>query len=256
MQKNNIKVLFTTNLGMFTFHEVNRDFETARSKNRIKRIAESMKRDGVKPIPIIVTRGKFYVVDGQHRLNAALEAGTGIYYIIDESIDETPAAIFKAAQEMNRDAEVWNKADYIHGLANQGNQNYKLLQFFGEKYPMFSLTERIMLLMNSGSKSVDKVHFADGKFEIANLKKAEQWAGYLLELKPYFDKGYNKSVFVRTMLTILEKKKEFKFEEFLHKVKLRPTSIKLCGDKKSYAEMIEEIYNYKRKTDEKVNLRF
>lgn len=248
--------MFTTNLGIFKFHEVNRDFTTAESKNRIKKIAENMRQRGVLPIPIIVTKNKLYVVDGQHRLNAAMEAGLGIYYIIDENIPETAKGIFDAAKVMNRDSKVWGKVDYIHGLANQNNQNYKLLEFFGEKYPMFSLTERIMLLMNSGSKSVDKSDFADGKFEIVNLKRAEQWAGYLLDLKPYFDKGYNKSVFVRTMLTILEKKKEFKFDEFLHKVKLRPTSIKLCGDKKSYAEMIEEIYNYKRKNDEKVNLRF
>ena len=109
--------------------------------------------------------------------------------------------------------------------------------------------------MNSGSKSVDKVDFADGKFEITNLKKAEQWAGYLLELKPYFDKGYNKSVFVRTMLTILEKKKEFKFDEFLHKVSIRPRSMVMCGTVDQYLEMIEDIYNYKRKNDEKIILR-
>jgi hypothetical protein len=252
----NVKVLFTTNLGMFKFHEVNRDFENAESKNRIRRIAESMKIDGVLPIPIIVTKDKFYVVDGQHRLNAAMEAGKGIYYIVNDSIPNTPKGIFDAAKRMNRDAKVWGKVDYIHGLAKQGNQNYKLLEFFGEKYPMFSLTERIMLLMNSGSRSVDKGQFADGKFEITNLKKAEEWANHLLSLKPYFDKGYNKSNFVRTMLTILEKKKEFKFDEFLHKVKLRPTSIVVCGDKKAYAEMIEEIYNYKRKSDDRLNLRF
>jgi hypothetical protein len=256
MSNKNLKVLFTTNLGIFKFHDVNRDFNNAESQNRIRRIEESMKEDGVLPIPIIVTT-KMYVVDGQHRLNAALRLGAkGLYYIVDESIPNTPKGIFDYAKKINRNAKEWGKKDYIHGLARQGNKNYELLEFFGEKYPMFSLTERIMLLLNSGSKSVDKGDFADGKFEIANLKKAEQWAGYLLELKPYFDKGYNKSVFVRTMLTILEKKKEFKFDEFLHKIKLRPTSIKLCGDKKSYAEMIEEIYNFKRKSDDKVNLRF
>ena len=85
---------------------------------------------------------------------------------------------------------------------------------------------------------------------------AKEWANNLLQLKHYFEKGYNKSVFVRTILTIMEKKPEFKFEEFLHKVKLRPSSIYVCGDKKSYAEMIEDIYNYKRRNDEKLNLRF
>jgi hypothetical protein len=89
---------------------------------------------------------------------------------------------------------------------------------------------------------------------VKNIKKAEEWASYLLELKPYFEKGYNKSVFVRTLLTILEKKKDFKFNEFLHKVKLRPGSLYLCGDKRSYSEMIENIYNFKRSN--KINLRF
>ena len=44
-----------------------------------------------------------------------------------------------------------------------------------------------MLLMNSGSRSVDKADFSDGKFEIGSIRKAEQWANYLLELKPYFE---------------------------------------------------------------------
>jgi hypothetical protein len=128
------------------------------------------------------------------------------------------------------------------------------LEEFGKKFPMFTLTERLMLLQNSGTKHADKRAFADGKFAVGNVKTAELWANYLLELRPYFENGYNKSNFVRTILTIMEKKNEFKFEEFLHKVKIRPTSIKLCGDKKSYAEMIEGIYNYRR--SDKINLRF
>ena len=75
------------------------------------------------------------------------------------------------------------------------------------------------------------------------------------EMFKYFFKGYNKSVFVRTVLTIIEKKKGFKFSEFIYKVKLRPTSLVLCGDKKSYSALIEDIYNYERRENEKLNLR-
>jgi hypothetical protein len=53
----------------------------------------------------------------------------------------------------------------------------------------------------------------------------------------------------------MEKKKGFKFEEFLHKVKLRPGSIFLCGDKRAYSMMIEDIYNYRRRNEEKISLR-
>lgn len=249
------KVSHTTNLGMFKFHEVNRVFTTSMSKNRIKRISDSMKKNGLLLHPIIVT-SKFIVVDGQHRLEAARIAGKGLYYIVDTSIPNTAEGIFNAAKFHNKDAKEWGKKDYIHGYAAQGKESYKVLEEFASKFPMFTLTEQIMFLSNSGTKHPEKSDFADGKFDVKNLKTAEKWANQVLELKPYFEKGYNKSVFVRTLLTIMEKKKGFKFDEFLHKVKLRPTSIVLCGDKKSYAEMIESIYNYRRRDDDKLNLRF
>lgn len=250
-----LKSTFTTNLGMFKYHDVNRDFTIPQSQNRIKRIAESMKTEGLLPHPIVVT-SKFYVVDGQHRLEAARIAGKGIYFFIDENIPNTSKEIFEAAKRFNRDAKPWSKGDYIHGYSVQGNESYTVLEEFGKKFPMFTLTERLMLLQNSGTKHSDKRAFADGKFNVVDVKTAEKWANYLLELKPYFENGYNKSNFVRTMLTIMEKKKGFKFEEFIHKVKLRPGSIHLCGDKSSYSVMIENIYNYRRREDEKLNLRF
>ena len=46
----------------------------------------------------------------------------------------------------------------------------------------------------------------------------------------------------------------FVFDEFLHKVKLRPNKLVPCGTVEQYVEMIEDIYNYKRGS--KVNLRF
>ena len=240
---------------MFKYHQVNRDFTTTESQNRVKKIALSMKEGGLLPHAIVIT-SKGYVVDGQHRLEAARIAGKGIYYLIDESIPNTAKGIFNAAKQYNRDAKVWSKGDYINGIANQGNESYQVLQEFSNKYPMFSLTDKMFFLMNTGTKSVDKAEFADGKFQIVNLKRAHEWANNLLSLEPYFPKGYTKATFVRTMLTIMEKKKDFKFSEFLHKVKLRPTSLKICGDKKSYSEMIESIYNFKRREDEKLNLRF
>jgi hypothetical protein len=147
------------------------------------------------------------------------------------------------------------KIDYIHGFAEMGNENFKVLQEFGVKYPMFSLTERMMLLQNSGTKHPSTEQFQEGKFNIGNIPTADKWANFLLQIGEHFPKGYNKSNFVRAILTIAEKKNGFKFEEFIHKLKLRPGSIHLCGDKRSYSEMIEDIYNYRRRDNEKLNLR-
>lgn len=247
------KVLYTKDLGIFKFHNVNRDITNQASQNRIFRISESMKKE-LKKHPIIVTT-KMVIVDGQHRVKAAEIAGCGIYYIVDDSIPNTAKGIFDAAKEFNKNAKEWSKKDYISGYANQGNDSYAKLQEFGEKFPMFSLTERLMLLQNSGTKHANKKEFAEGKFVVKNYNTAEKWANYLLQLRPHFEKGYNRSNFVRTILSIMEKKRGFKFEEFLHKVKIRPGCLQLCGDKKSYSLLIEDIYNYRRKSDEKITLR-
>lgn len=247
-------MVYTTNLGMFKYHESNRDFTTPKSQNRIKRIAESMLSDGLLPHAIAVTT-KMYVVDGQHRLEAAKIAGKGIWFFIDETVPNTAKGIFNGAKKYNRDAEVWSKKDYVDGLAKQGNSNYQHLIEFREKYPMFSQTEAEMFLSNSGTKSVGKRAFADGKFEVKDVKRAEELANNILKLAPFF-KDYNSSVFVRTVLTIMEKKPEFDFNRFLHKVSLRPGMLKRQGDKDSYKLLIEDIYNFSAKGSDRLNLRF
>ena len=57
------------------------------------------------------------------------------------------------------------------------------------------------------------------------------------------------------MVKVLSNKKnQFNFDEFIHKVKLRPNMLVPCGTTDQYVEMIEDIYNFKR--SKKVNLRF
>ena len=249
-------VKYTTNLGMFKLHPVNRKTDDAESKRNIKEISEDMLKNGFRPERAIVINSAGFIVDGQHRLLAAQSIGVGVYYMVDETVGNSPKAIFDAFVKYNENVKVVRKNDYVHGYSTLGNDSYKTLEQFGNEFPMFSLTERMMLLNNSGTRHIDKKEFSQGKFKVEDLGTAREIANNILSLKPYFEKGYNKSVFVRTLLTIMEKKPDFKFEEFLHKVKLRPSSIYMCGDKKSYAEMIEDIYNYKRRNDEKLNLRF
>lgn len=253
-------ILYTTNHGMFELVDVNREITDSQSVNQIIDISEDMKVNGFRYTePIVVTRkdrnGKHKIVDGQHRYAAASAANVGIYYVVDEDIPLTKKGIFDAFIMYNKVKKKVRKNDYIHGHAEMGNENFKILQEFGEKYPTFSLTERMMLLQNSGTKHPETEQFQKGKFNIASLKTAESWANYLLQIKEYFPKGYNKSNFVRAILTIAERNKDFKFEEFIHKVKLRPGSIHLCGDKRSYSEMIEDIYNYRRRKNEQLDLR-
>jgi hypothetical protein len=213
-----------------------------------------MIKEGLMLDPITVT-SKFVVIDGQHRLEAAKIAGKGIYFIVDDSITNTTKGIFEAARKFNSNAKEWGKEDYIHGFVEQGNQHYITLDKFGKKYPMFSLTERMMMLSENPNTYIEKNEFASGKFVSSSVERAERIANSFLKLGEIY-KGYNKSVFVRTILTIMSKKPEFSFDEFIHKSSLRQDMLRICGDKKSCSVMVEEIYNYKRPTTKKLNLRF
>lgn len=247
------QILYTTNLDKFKITSVNRDFTTPKSQNRIKRITESMKKVGFRPTAPLIVTSKMVCVDGQHRLESAKRLGIGVYYMVDPTIKNSLKSIFEAAVGQNQDQESWGKVDYISGYVTMGNKNYKELKDFMDKYPMYSQTECMMFLQNSGTRHCSKIDFAQGKFKTENLDWAHTWATNILELEPYFKDGYTSSVFVRTLLTIIEKTPEFSWSNFIHKVRLRPGMIHRCGDKKSYSTMIEDIYNYRNR--EKLNLR-
>ena len=109
-----------------------------------------------------------------------------------------------------------------------------------------------MLVKNSIS-SVVRGEFERGEFVVRDMKIAYAWGHKIMSLKPYFENGYNKSLFVRAMVRVFLKP-VFNFDEFIHRVKLRPKSIVMCGTVEQYLEMIVGIYNYRR--SDKVNLRF
>jgi len=76
-------------------------------------------------------------------------------------------------------------------------------------------------------------------------------------LKYLFPKYYNQSTFVRAFIDIFTKKSDvFNFDEFVHKLKLRPAMLQPTRTTKQYIQMIQDIYNYRRKEEEKVNLMF
>ena len=95
-------------------------------------------------------------------------------------------------------------------------------------------------------------------YKIGDLEIAETFADdYALKLKqvePYFPK-YREIKFASALIGLfLDKPEEFKFKEFINKLKLQPTKLIQCATRQQYKELIEQIYNYRRQ--KKVNLRF
>jgi hypothetical protein len=237
------EIFETKDYSIFKFRDDNRIVNT----NHVKKLSQRMKDNGWLSTSVVTINGSGEVIDGQHRVKAAMSVGCPIRYkcVRGAGSDEMTS--------MNTLQRNWSPFDHLHKFVKKGNPNYITFQKFKEEFPMFKYTEIAMLLQNS-TTSIKRDNFDSGNYVVRNEKKGRLWGQYLLELKPYFEKYYNKSIFVRGFLKIISNKKEFVFEEFLHKVKLRPNMLVACGTTEQYIEMIENIYNYKRSN--KVNLRF
>jgi hypothetical protein len=239
------EILRTKDYLMFNVNDHNRVI----IPSHVRRLSVSMAVNGWIKGSYMVTDKSYNIIDGQHRLEAAKIANVPVDYVIESRANPDDIRI------LNTNSKNWNIIDHLQYHVKAGNQNYILLDRFMKNFPDFRPTECMMLVKNSMS-SAERGEFESGDFVVRDMKKAYAWAHQIMSLKPYFEMGYCKSIFVRALMRVFLNKPEFNFDEFLHKVKIRPGSIYPCGTVDQYVEMIEDIYNYKRKIDEKVNLRF
>jgi hypothetical protein len=251
------KVYRTSDLSIFKQIDGNR----VPNLQHIKRLADSIRVYGMKCNPILVNE-KFEVIDGQHRLMAAEEAESFVYYIIVDgyTLDEV--------HTLNLNQKNWTKKDFMDGYANMGIQSYIKLKKFVEKNEDFTFNDCISLCNNSSSSpstnSLSNVYRADGSNR--NLSQvfeegtwvgkdfilAQEWANKIRMIKPYFE-GYNKSIFTMTMVALFNND-SFDFNEFMHKVRLQPTALVQCANRDQYRTLIEDIYNYRSRN--KVSLKY
>ncbi len=236
------EIFETKDYSMFKFREDNRLVNA----NHVKKLANRMRERGWLSSSVVTLNGSGEVIDGQHRVKAAMSVGAPIRYKV------TRGAGSDEMTDMNTLQKNWSPFDHLHKFVTKGNSNYITFDKFVRDYPMFKYTE-VAMFLNNNMSTIQRHVFESGLYVVKNERKGREWANYILELKPYFEKYYTKSIFVRGFIKCLLKK-EFVFSEFLHKVKLRPNNLVACGTVDQYVEMIENIYNYKRSN--KINLRF
>jgi len=241
MSKEVNKVFRTKDYSIFKIHQMNRSI----IPNHVRYLKKLIAENGWLRGSNIIIDGKGNVIDGQHRLMAAMELGREVDYIIEKS------ATVSSMSELNRGQRGWNIITHLEHYVKLGVQDYILLDRFMKNFPHLRPTECTMLVKNNNS-SAERGTFESGNFKVSDMKIAYQWGHNIMKLQYVFD-GYNKSIFVRALIKVLQNPL-FDFGEFLHKVNLRKSMIHMCGTVDDYVEMIEKIYNYRR--SDKINLRF
>jgi hypothetical protein len=253
------KVYQTSDLSIFKQIDGNR----IPNLQHIKRLADSIRVYGMKCNPILVNE-RMEVIDGQHRLMAAKEAESFVYYIIIDGYS------LNEVHTLNMNQKNWTKKDFMDGYANMGIESYIKLRNFIEKNDDFLFSDCIALCQNTSTstsryivsqfsngkknnlESKNLQIFENGTWKNGDINLAQDFANKIRMIKSYYS-SYNRSTFVGTMIGLLQKE-TFDFNDFMHKIRLQPTALVDCANREQYRTLIEDIYNYKSRN--KISFRY
>jgi hypothetical protein len=255
--------------GLIVYETTNYDMFRSLSGNRVvnpfnvRLIVDSIKSHGYLSSVVIVNEN-MEVIDGQHRINAAKEAGMPVLYAISQGYG------VHEVQVLNSNAKNWTRKDYLSSYCELGLEPYIKLKAFWEMYPMLNLTSvlNILALTDISNVSTTKMikisgaeskssrmvtsKFKSGGFEIPNLELSVEIADHICQFADIYP-GYNRTSFVAAIVFFM-KNEHYKPSEMISKLLLQPTSLVDCPSEAQYKELLEKIYNFKRKASNRVSL--
>ena len=157
---NQMLVYRTNDLHQFKVLDGNRPVNPA----HVKRIVDSVKKYGYLLSAIQVNKHN-EVIDGQHRLQAAKELKSHIWFIVN------PEATLKEAVIFNANSSDWSTKDYLNSYCDLGYENYITLKNFYNANNDFSLPNCIELTSRPTGGGISD--FKDGLYKYRADNNAE-----------------------------------------------------------------------------------
>lgn len=230
------QVLRTSEYNLFKRIAGNRAINTA----HVGRLKESMKKEDLM-IPIIVNSKK-EVIDGQHRLQARRELGLPVYYIVIANLG------IAQTQMANADNKNWGSNDFVGTYIELNYAHYKKYAEFKKKY---EFAHQVSLLLLEGIQSNSRTNeFRTGGFVVKNYELACDWAEKIYQVEPFYD-GFKRRSFVTALVHLFQNEK-YNHDEFIQKLEYQSSKLVHCTTLSQYIKIIEDIYNYKRKAEDKI----
>ena len=215
--------------------------------NHVKALKKSIQEDYI-PNAIVVNQ-RMEVVDGQHRLQALSELNKPVYYRIIKDLD------LLSVQRMNTKVRQWTMAEYLDSFCQRGFEDYiKLKEFMG--MTGFCLDVCIALLLNKEVRTGnDRDKFVNGKFKIKDYNIALQQANQIQQTSEYLKKHYKEYAFCLAMLYYFHNE-QYDHQVFMKKLSLQPSELTKQRTVEQYKRKIEEIYNFRTTSSNKIRFTF
>jgi hypothetical protein len=211
----------------------------ARLKNEMLKDAELLEA-----APILVNENLF-IIDGQHRYEAARQLGLPIYYIIKNGVS------ISTARRMNVTQRGWTIMDFAQSYAEGGNKNYQQFITMTKKFPHLSQSI-IIFYMQGGEISGGTENFRSGGFVIDDIGEALQYLEQLdvvrLKTQTPINKPMASALF--RLFKNADEKIDFEWEKLDHKLN-NEHAVKLFATRstvKDCLRSIEEVYGFMNPT--------
>lgn len=231
------KVQVTKNYRLFQRSSGNR----AINERKHRRLRQSMEGYGfLEAFPIVCRRNgtqSLEVMDGQHRLVFAESLQLPVYYIITAQEFSTP--------DINSTAKTWVIADYAHNFADNKKPQYQEVIDFHELHGIPIGTSAAML---AGTTSFTNIHdvFVRGDFKIKDREWAHKVASIYAPLV-MLDKRLRSNRLIEACMSVCRVEK-FDGKRLLQNAERCRDKLVPYSTRDAYLEMLEDIYNFGRKT--------
>ena len=236
----------TTTYSLFKKHSSNRVLNNS-NLNRIKNSVKLCNR--LRYYPIVVD-ADMRVIDGQHRLEAAKTLGVPVFYTIIKDATTQDIIMPNTAQKG------WMVDDFVNFYKNEGNEDYKKLDEFMQKY--HHTTREALLLLKGRLCQKDRVKFKDGMFKFPDqnaIARALELRDHIEDVKIFlctkFVTNENRHILknLNFQYALLEffSAKSVDFNVFMKKLEMKLDCIRPCTSRTNYIDLFKQIYNYMNK---------
>lgn len=234
--------LSTTDYGIFKIDARNRPI----MDDHVERLYDSIEaKNMLADYPIVVT-SDFVVLDGQHRLRAAEALGVPIFFRVSQhgTLDDVP--------ELNRLTKHWTNQDYFHRWIQEGRPEYIKLQKFMDDFPFVVLSQAIRMCYY-GNKTGLTDNFKTGNYVMNDERWGRMTANRILDFKPYIDHWNH--IWFMSAIEQLSANADYDHAHMMSKMSYMSIKLVKCPDSESYIQVINDIYNYRTHSKNRVELR-
>jgi hypothetical protein len=237
----------TKNYEMFKIHSSNRKINPM----NLKKIISSIQAKNMLEYRPLLIDAKNYIIDGQHRLEAAKSLGLSVFYQVEENAQTEDMFL------LNANMRKWYPEDYLHYYCGEGNPDYIQFREFMKKNSL-SISVALRLLLKFSKKQDNRAlsEFNSGNFKFVDpakkheaeevLTKSQEVVRYLAIKLPVPHSWFTSGKFMTALMDFFIIY-PVDFDEFMKKLPYKMDIMHPCGKREQYVRLFVEIYNYKNR---------